>query len=138
MELIEAQKLELQSTIDSLKEVEKFIDQVCLDYKIKEDFYGNILIAVTEAVNNAIIHGNKQNPQKNFSLVFNSTDEEITFTISDQGDGFDFNNLPDPTEPANIEKPNGRGIFLMKKLADKVEFEDCGRKVNLTFKISNN
>jgi serine/threonine-protein kinase RsbW len=138
MELIEAQKLELDSTMDSLKEVEKFIDQVCLDYKIKEDFYGNILIAVTEAVNNAIIHGNKQNPQKKFSLSFNSAEDKITFSVSDQGEGFDFTNLPDPTEPENIEKPNGRGIFLMKNLADKVEFEENGRKVNLSFKIFSN
>jgi serine/threonine-protein kinase RsbW len=138
MEIIEAQKLELDSTMDSLKEVEKFIDQVCLDYKIKEDFYGNILIAVTEAVNNAIIHGNKQNPQKKFSLSFNSAEDKITFSVSDQGEGFDFTNLPDPTEPENIEKPNGRGIFLMKNLADKVEFEESGRKVNLSFKIFSN
>jgi serine/threonine-protein kinase RsbW len=138
MEIIEAQKLELDSTMDSLKEVEKFIDQVCLDYKIKEDFYGNILIAVTEAVNNAIIHGNKQNPQKKFSLSFNSAEDKITFSVSDQGEGFDFTNLPDPTEPENIEKPNGRGIFLMKNLADKVEFEENGRKVNLSFKIFSN
>ncbi len=138
MVLMEAQKLELESTIDSLKEVEKLIDQVCTDYKINDEYYGNILIAVTEAVNNAIIHGNKQNPEKKFSIVFNSWEDQLVFSISDQGDGFDFNNLPDPTDPANIEKPNGRGIFLMKNLADKIEFEDNGRKVNISFKIFNN
>lgn len=138
MELMEAQKLELESTIDSLKEVEKLVDQVCVDYKVNEDYYGNILIAVTEAVNNAIIHGNKQNPQKKYYVTFNPKEDQITFTVADQGEGFDFNNLPDPTDPQNIEKPNGRGVFLMKNLADKIEFEDNGRKVHISFKIFNN
>lgn len=138
MVLMEAQKLELESTIDSLKEVEKLVDQVCTDYKVNEDFYGNILIAVTEAVNNAIIHGNKQSPNKTFSVVFNPKEDQIIFSVSDQGEGFDFNNLPDPTDPENLEKPNGRGVFLMKNLADKIEFEDSGRKVNISFKIFSN
>lgn len=138
MVIMEAQKLELESTIDSLKEVEKLVDQVCTDYKVNEDFYGNILIAVTEAVNNAIIHGNKQSPNKTFSVVFSPKEDQINFSVSDQGEGFDFNNLPDPTDPENLEKPNGRGIFLMKNLADKIEFEDSGRKVNISFKIFSN
>ncbi len=138
MVLMEAQKLELESTIDSLKEVEKLVDQVCTDYKVNEDFYGNILIAVTEAVNNAIIHGNKQSPNKTFSVVFNPKEDQIIFSVSDQGEGFDFNSLPDPTDPENLEKPNGRGVFLMKNLADKIEFEDSGRKVNISFKIFSN
>lgn len=138
MVLMEAQKLELESTIDSLKEVEKLVDQVCSDYKVNEDYYGNILIAVTEAVNNAIIHGNKQNPQKRFLVAFNPGEDQIIFSVSDQGEGFDFNNLPDPTDPENLEKPSGRGVFLMKNLADKIEFEDSGRKVNISFKIFSN
>lgn len=138
MVLMEAQKLELESTIESLKEVEKLVDQVCTDYKVNEDYYGNILIAVTEAVNNAIIHGNKQNPNKRFLVEFNQVVDQIIFSVSDQGEGFDFNNLPDPTDPENLEKPNGRGVFLMKNLADKIEFEDSGRKVNISFKIFSN
>lgn len=135
---MEAQKLELASTIESLKEVEKLVDQICTDYKINEEHYGNILIAVTEAVNNAIIHGNKQDPLKKYSVIFNPGETKIVFSVIDQGDGFDYNNLPDPTDPENIEKPNGRGVFLMKNLADNVEFEDSGRKVNITFNIINN
>jgi len=58
------------------------------------------------------------------------------FSIVDQGGGFDFTNLPDPLLPENLEKPNGRGIFLMKNLSDKIEFFDEGRKVCITFVVN--
>ena len=96
------------------------------------------MIALTEAVTNAIQHGNKYDPEKNINLQFIPNQKELVFTIKDQGTGFDFNNLPDPTEPNNIEKPHGRGIYLMKHLADKVEFSDSGRSVELNFAISAN
>ena len=59
--------------------------------------------------------------------------EQVRFTIEDQGPGFNHDNLPDPTAPENIENPGGRGIFLMKHLADEVSFSQEGRKVELTF-----
>lgn len=64
--------------------------------------------------------------------------KELLFQITDQGNGFDFDNIPDPTAPENVEKPHGRGIFLMKNLADEVSFYDNGKKVALRFKISAN
>ena len=71
-------------------------------------------------------------------MQFIPSERELVFTIKDQGAGFDFDNLPDPTEPENIEKPHGRGIYLMKHLADKVKFSDNGRAVELNFSISAN
>ncbi len=135
-ELIMTQQIELNSNSDSIAEVEKLIDEVCEINKVNQDYYGNILIAITEAVNNAIVHGNKKDPLKKFSVVCASDEEKLTFTVKDQGQGFDFDNLPDPTDPANIEKPNGRGVFLMRNLADEVNFEDNGRVVELNFHLS--
>jgi len=129
-------KLEINSDISNIAEVEKLIDTVCEDLKLSEDNYGNILIAVTEAVNNAIIHGNKNNPTKTVNVIVDKISKEVTFTVIDQGGGFNFNTLPDPTAPENIEKPDGRGIFLMKNLADKVEFFENGSKVCITFVIN--
>lgn len=129
-------KLEVKSDISNISEVEKLIDVVCEDLKLDEDNYGNILIAVTEAVTNAIVHGNKNNPIKNVFIEVDKILKEVVFTIIDEGGGFDFTSLPDPTAPENIEKPNGRGIFLMKNLSDKVEFFDDGRKVCITFAIN--
>lgn len=113
--------------------VEKLIDEVCESHNVKEDHYGNILISLTEAVNNAIVHGNKLDPTKTVSVRFKMGDQRLYFQVEDQGPGFDYDNLPDPTSPENIEKPNGRGVFLMRNLADRCEFKDDGRIVDLEF-----
>lgn len=130
------QRLEIESDPTSLARVEGWVDDICESYDIKEDYYGNILIALTEAVNNAIDHGNKRDSKK--LVIIDHSEEnnrELKFTVRDEGDGFDFNNLPDPTDPENIEKPEGRGIFLMKNLADTVDFDDYGRSVNIKFSL---
>lgn len=135
---MEQQKLRFPSKAENIALVEKLVDEVCSEYKVNEDFYGNILVALTEAVNNAIYHGNKANPQKQVELIFEPDEKELSFVVQDEGPGFNFNNLPDPTDPANLEKENGRGIFLMRHLADSVEFEDSGKKVKLKFRLSAN
>ncbi|PKR82101.1 ATP-binding protein [Brumimicrobium salinarum] len=119
----------------NLRIAESLIDDVCHAHNIHEDHYGNILIAVTEAVNNAIFHGNLNDVQKSVSVDSKIENNQLQFIISDSGLGFDYHNLPDPTAPENIEKETGRGIFLMKSLADKVEFKNNGAKVLLTFTI---
>jgi serine/threonine-protein kinase RsbW len=130
-------KLVISSDIKNISEVEKLIDKVCEDLNISEDIYGNILIAVTEAVNNAIIHGNNNDSSLNVTIqvLQDNNKTEIVFSVSDEGVGFNFNNLPDPTAPENIEKPDGRGIFLMKNLSDNVEFFNNGSKVSITFVV---
>ena len=130
-------KLVINSNINNISEVEKLIDQVCEDLNIKEDIYGNILIAVTEAVNNSILHGNASNEELKVTIevVKKESNTEVVFTVSDEGKGFDFNHLPDPTAPENLEKPDGRGIFLMKNLSDNVEFFNNGSKVSITFVV---
>lgn len=132
------QNLSFASRSENISLVERLINQICQEHSISEDHYGNILVALTEAVNNAIMHGNKSNPNKSIDVHFRSGDNKLTFTVKDQGDGFDFDSLPDPTNPENIEKPNGRGVFLMRHLADKVEFSDNGSTVSLDFFISAN
>ncbi len=129
-------ELDLPSTLDNLPRVEKFIDEACESFHIDEDLYGNVLIAVTEAVNNAIQHGNKEDPDRTFTVSFEVDEElqKLTFRVEDDGEGFDYESVPDPTAPENLEKPYGRGVFLMRHLADEVEFYEEGRVVQLTFK----
>ena len=131
----ETKKLRFTSKLENITLVEKLIDDVCDLHAINRDYYGNILVALTEAVNNAISHGNMLNPEKHVTLLFESKKDNIRFLVSDEGEGFDFNHLPDPTSPENLEKPYGRGIFLMKHLSDEVEFTDNGRTVQISFKV---
>ena len=123
----------ISSKADNLRLVEKLIDDVCQVYKVNEDAYGNILIAVTEAVNNAINHGNQNNPNKFVNIGFKTDNKQLVFSVSDEGSGFNYTDLPDPTDPTNIDKPNGRGVFLMKNLADSIEFIQNGKTVLLAF-----
>lgn len=125
--------LSFKSETNNIAEVEKLVDSICEEYQVHEDFYGNILISLTEAVNNAIVHGNKLDPEKNVHVSYGAAGDTLQFTITDEGPGFDYDNLPDPTAPENIEKPNGRGVFLMRNLADHCEFKDDGRIVILDF-----
>lgn len=132
----ESRTLELQSNSDSISMVEKLIDEVRNKYSISEDLYGNMLVAITEAVTNAIYHGNKSDPSKKVTLSVSSGNHGIAFTVADEGNGFDYYNLPDPTSPENLEKECGRGIFLMKHLTDQLIFSENGRVVELNFKLS--
>ena len=136
MVLSENQKLLIPSKSENIVLVEKLVDDVCDLFDIQEDIYGHILVALTEAVNNGLQHGNKANPGKHIEVTFKVKDNKIFFTVKDEGPGFDHTTLPDPTDPKNIEKPTGRGIFLMKHLADAVSFEDKGAKVILEFNLT--
>ncbi len=127
-------QLSIPSDFSELVKVEDLIDAVCVNHFTDQDVYGNVLIAVTEAVNNAIQHGNLSDPAKQVNITVETSEDQINFAVSDQGAGFDFNNLPDPTAPENIEKENGRGIFLMRSLSDGVEFEKNGATVIISFK----
>jgi len=130
-------RIEIPSLTENIRMIESFIDNAKDKFHLNDDIYGNIMIAVTEAVNNAIKHGNRNNSSKNVALALSMEDGLIKFKIEDEGEGFDYHNLPDPTAPENIEKPGGRGIFLMKHLSDEVTFKESGRVVELSFYINN-
>ena len=129
--------IQVPSMTENIRMIESFIDNAKERFHLDDDIYGNIMIAVTEAVNNAIKHGNNSNKKKNVHLSLALQDSLIKFTIKDEGEGFNYEHLPDPTAPENLEKPGGRGIFLMKHLSDEVQFKDKGRIVELSFYINN-
>lgn len=132
----EIESVVFPSDQNTLIEVETLVDEICAAENIHEDYYGNILIAVTEALNNAVLHGNKEDASKKVYFTVKRNDTQIQFIIQDEGEGFAYDNLPDPTAPENIEKESGRGIFLIKALADDVQFEDGGRRVIITFTLN--
>lgn len=119
--------------IENIQIIESFIDNAKEDFEINDDLYGNIMISVTECISNAIVHGNQSNASKMVHLELQLEPGLLRCSIEDEGNGFDFNQLPDPTDPENIEKVGGRGIFLMKHLSDEVKFEEGGKKTVLSF-----
>lgn len=119
--------------VENIRMVESFIDNARERFPMNDDIYGNIMVSVTEAVNNAIRHGCNLDASKNIVLSLSLQENVLTFRIQDAGTGFNYDAIPDPTAPENIEKPSGRGIFLMKHLADEVNFLNNGSVVELSF-----
>lgn len=127
--------LVLDSHPKNIAEVEPYVLQVVKEYAINESIFGNILITLTEAVSNAIIHGNQAKSGKKVYISTYTTTNSVVFTVEDEGSGFDPNTLPDPTAPENLLTPGGRGVFLMQHLSDKVSFASGGRVVQLEFNL---
>lgn len=128
----------LSSLPQNIVKVEEFVESICIDYNIDDSIFGNMIISITEAVNNAIIHGNKKNPDKNVTIshfIYSESPKILSVKVVDEGVGFDYLNLPDPTAPENLEMIGGRGVFLIKQLADFVIFSDKGDSIELQFKI---
>ena len=130
-------KIQIPSLMENIRIVESFIDNSKEKFHIEDDIYGNIMVAVTESVNNAIRHGNKFDKEKNVYLSLLVEPDTLRFEVEDEGPGFDLGILKDPTALENLENPGGRGIFLMKHLSDEVKFTNNGRSVQLTFYINN-
>jgi serine/threonine-protein kinase RsbW len=121
--------LQLPSNENSVAVVENFVDDLVATLNIGDDVYANLMTCLNEAVTNAIFHGNKQNPNKLVYLNLEIINQKrLVFTIADQGEGFNFNNLPDPTAPENLENLSGRGVFIMKQLADQCIFNTKGNE----------
>lgn len=127
--------IKINSDVQNLRVVEKLIDDMSSELELSDEVYGNVLVAIMEATNNAIVHGNKQDPNKNVSVHIEKESQDLVIQITDQGIGFDYSSVPDPTAPENLEKINGRGIFLMSRLSDELNFFDDGRIVELKFKV---
>ncbi|MCX6332883.1 MAG: ATP-binding protein [Bacteroidia bacterium] len=127
-------KFRIESKISNLGIIENAIDAITREAGINKENYGKILVSVMEAVNNAIIHGNKADETKFVEIAIILKNSSLEVTVEDQGKGFKPSEVPDPTEPENIERVNGRGVFLMSKLADEIEFNKKGNSVKMIFK----
>ncbi|MEI6122347.1 MAG: ATP-binding protein [Bacteroidota bacterium] len=128
--------INIKSDLQEINEVEKFIEDICDYYNINNSYFGNIIVAITEAVENAIIHGNHSDASKKINVSFDSSKKGISFTIEDEGNGFNVNSIKDPTDVESNPDKKGTGIFLMKALADEVIFSENGRKIQLIFNIT--
>ena len=120
--------LQLPSKVDSITSVENFVDTLKDEYNIGDDTYANMLTCLSEATINAIVHGNKQDINKKVYINLEvQSGKRLQFTIADEGEGFDYNRLPDPTAPENLENLTGRGVFIIFNLK--------GNEIELHFKV---
>ncbi len=127
--------LRLSSDPRNVESVTLFIESLANKLRIAPDTYGNILVSLTEAVNNAIIHGNKQDKSKTVEVRTSAKNGRLAISVKDEGKGFDYTQVPDPTTPERLCECGGRGVFLMRQLSDCCKFQDNGRLVEMEFKI---
>ncbi len=128
--------LKLPSNPRNITVIESFVNRLVEKYQISPDLHCNILVSLTEAVNNAIIHGNCSDESKNVSIRLKRTHNTLAISVTDEGCGFDPRKVPDPTAPENLTKCGGRGVFLIQELSDAVSFRNNGATVEMKFKIS--
>ena len=135
MREISTSSIKLSSNPSNVEKVSTFVESLAAKLRFAPDTYGNVLISLTEAVNNAIIHGNGQDENKVVEVRSATRNGKLAITVRDEGKGFDYSNLPDPTCAEKIRECGGRGVFLMRQLSDRSRFQDNGRIVEMEFKL---
>ena len=126
----------ISSKREQLPKIEKITSSIADTMNLNEEQKDNLAIAVTEAVGNAIVHGNRQDAKKKVTIEFYLKKNKIKVSVKDEGQGFNPDTLSNPLEPENIMKESGRGIFILKSLMDQVNFSEKGTKINFTMKIA--
>ena len=127
--------LQLPSKTESIAQLEQLIEEIADKYHVAEDTFANMMTCLNEATINAIIHGNKLDETKKVIINAEVEPKRIIWTVTDEGPGFDYTNLADPTSPENLENLTGRGVFIIKHLADQCIFNASGNTIELHFKI---
>ena len=115
-------RLVLPSHIEAVADAAAAAADFARSCGLREDVTFGIDMAVREAVTNAVVHGNKEDEAKTVEVIFNCLDHAVEIEVKDQGEGFDPGDVPDPTDPANIMKTSGRGIFLIRSFVDEVDW----------------
>ena len=114
--------LEIESDPNNLITVEEFVNYFCKDLKLSDEKLANVLLAVTEATTNAVIHANKSDLNKKVTIDVHVEDSKLIMKVKDEGEGFNPDMIPDPTEPENLLKDSGRGLYLMKIYMDELKY----------------
>lgn len=127
--------LQLPSKPESITLLENLIEQIADKHNVSEDTFANMMTCLNEIAINAIIHGNKLDESKKVIVNAEVEPKRVIWTVTDEGPGFDYEHLPDPTAVENLENLTGRGVFIVKQLADQCVFNSTGNEVELHFKI---
>ncbi len=130
-----SKELMLASSYAELERVEGLLNQLQQALGFDDDFYARLMLSVSEAATNAVVHGNKLDLSKKVMIQAKANTTILTFTITDEGNGFDPEDIANPVDEENLLNTSGRGVFLMREYTDEIEFQDNGRKLILTFNL---
>lgn len=128
-------KLVLKSEYEEVERVEHLLNELQDELGFDDEFYAKLMLTVTEAATNGIVHGNQLDPTKTVTLIAEVASETLIFSTKDMGEGFVLEEVPDPLAEENLLKPSGRGVFFMREYADEVEYQEGGSKLILRFKL---
>ncbi len=130
--------LVLSSHPKNIARIQPFLESMRRECNVCEEVFGNILVSLTEAVTNAILHGNNGDESKTVEIrMERHGNRRLEFFIKDEGAGFNPKKIPDPTHPDNLLKIGGRGVYLMRELSDELSFHENGRVVEIDFILKN-
>ncbi len=129
-------ELILESDLKEIRRVEGLVKAMCREHHFEKEFIHDVMLLVTEATNNAIMHGNQFDKTKLARLSCTIENGYLTIEVSDEGKGFDPQALPNPLDPENLLKPSGRGVFLMKHFAELVEYDFSPRGTTLRMRVA--
>lgn len=125
--------LVISSNIKNINQARLFLEQVFVEFNLNQNYFNHVYLGLSEALTNSIIHGNKSNDSKNVFISIRFSGNELFVEIEDEGEGFPFENIYDPTCTENIRKERGRGIFLIRHFADEIIYKEGGRKVLIKY-----
>jgi len=132
----EHKSLRLKSVPESMHQLEVLIEEVCDANNLNNTYLGCISVAVTEAFQNALTHGNHEDPDKIIRVDYQKTATGLTFTVSDEGEGFDHRAIPEIKDDDKEKTFPGRGLFLIQSLSDGIQFNDKGNEISIGFKTA--
>ena len=128
-------ELVIASELNELNNLRLFLNQIFTDADLNREYYNRILLGLSEAVSNSIIHGNKNDCSKKVFISLLYVENKLVITVRDEGSGFSLDTVEDPTRPENRKKENGRGLFLIQQIADEVYFYDGGNKIQILYSL---
>jgi len=126
--------LKLESDFSSLERLVEELEAFLAPRVEDEDLTYRVVLLATEAVTNAIEHGNKFDPEKHVEFRVEVRERQVEMVVADKGAGFDPRQRDDPLRNENLLKEGGRGLLFMESMADEIEFADGGRTVYLRFR----
>jgi len=126
----------LESSFDEVEHLEDYVNELQNWADFNDEDYARIMLTLSEAVTNAIVHGNKENPEKQVTIRSELTDGTLSISVKDEGAGFDPSNIPDPLKEENLLNIGGRGVYLIKQYADDLQFNENGTKLEMLFKLN--